>query len=228
MTKLKVYKEKALPDTITVDHDGIWLVKPEEDTTMSMYVIDQGNVVGLDVIDSSDLEAATKGKADKKKVVQTSGNQNVSGVKTFIEIPQVNKDAKDDNELVRLAQINERFSAFEPPEQPKDGEDGKTPYIGENGNWWVGDEDTGVSASRPYTILYDRDISGLRNKSNHKFRASEAYVPGTLKVYYDGLLLSKGNNEDYTELDAGTSVNGATLNRVVSDENKLIFEFLSK
>lgn len=31
----------------------------------------------------------------------------------------------------------------------KDGEDGKnglTPYIGENGNWWVGDTDTGVSA----------------------------------------------------------------------------------
>ena len=28
----------------------------------------------------------------------------------------------------------------------KDGVDGKTPYIGENGNWWIGDEDTGVKA----------------------------------------------------------------------------------
>ena len=27
------------------------------------------------------------------------------------------------------------------------GEDGQTPYIGENGNWWIDDEDTGVSAS---------------------------------------------------------------------------------
>lgn len=26
------------------------------------------------------------------------------------------------------------------------GEDGKTPFIGENGNWWIGSEDTGVSA----------------------------------------------------------------------------------
>ena len=26
------------------------------------------------------------------------------------------------------------------------GQDGETPYIGENGNWWVGDVDTGVSA----------------------------------------------------------------------------------
>ena len=28
----------------------------------------------------------------------------------------------------------------------KDGVDGQTPYIGNNGNWWIGDTDTGVSA----------------------------------------------------------------------------------
>lgn len=28
-----------------------------------------------------------------------------------------------------------------------DGVDGDTPYIGENGNWWIGENDTGVSAS---------------------------------------------------------------------------------
>lgn len=31
-------------------------------------------------------------------------------------------------------------------EQGLPGEDGKTPYIGENGNWWVGDTDLGVNA----------------------------------------------------------------------------------
>lgn len=31
-------------------------------------------------------------------------------------------------------------------EAGKDGEDGLTPHIGENGNWWVGNTDTGVSA----------------------------------------------------------------------------------
>lgn len=31
----------------------------------------------------------------------------------------------------------------------KDGEDGVTPHIGENGNWWLGDTDTGVSAKGP-------------------------------------------------------------------------------
>ena len=28
-----------------------------------------------------------------------------------------------------------------------DGEDGKTPFIGENGNWWIGEIDTGVKAA---------------------------------------------------------------------------------
>jgi hypothetical protein len=28
-----------------------------------------------------------------------------------------------------------------------DGEDGQTPYIGENGNWWIGETDTGVKAA---------------------------------------------------------------------------------
>ena len=27
------------------------------------------------------------------------------------------------------------------------GENGKTPHVGENGNWWIGETDTGVSAS---------------------------------------------------------------------------------
>lgn len=31
-------------------------------------------------------------------------------------------------------------------EDGKDGEDGDTPYIGQNGNWWIGDEDTGQKA----------------------------------------------------------------------------------
>lgn len=31
--------------------------------------------------------------------------------------------------------------------QGEKGEDGKTPFIGENGNWWIGDLDTGVKAA---------------------------------------------------------------------------------
>ncbi len=32
------------------------------------------------------------------------------------------------------------------PAKGKDGKDGKTPYVGNNGNWWIGDKDTGVPA----------------------------------------------------------------------------------
>ena len=31
--------------------------------------------------------------------------------------------------------------------QGEKGEDGETPYIGENGNWWIGEADTGVKAA---------------------------------------------------------------------------------
>ena len=37
----------------------------------------------------------------------------------------------------------------------KDGKDGLTPFIGDNGNWWIGDTDTGVKAaadSAPFGI----------------------------------------------------------------------------
>ena len=30
--------------------------------------------------------------------------------------------------------------------QGQPGEDGLTPFIGDNGNWWIGEKDTGVSA----------------------------------------------------------------------------------
>lgn len=38
------------------------------------------------------------------------------------------------------------FLAGKTGKDGKDGKDGKTPYIGDNGNWWIGDKDTGVPA----------------------------------------------------------------------------------
>ena len=42
--------------------------------------------------------------------------------------------------------------------QGEQGEPGQTPYIGENGNWWIGETDTGVSASG---IKEESPIKGL-------------------------------------------------------------------
>ncbi len=35
----------------------------------------------------------------------------------------------------------------DPGEDGKDGTDGQTPYVGDNGNWWIGDTDTGIKAA---------------------------------------------------------------------------------
>lgn len=40
------------------------------------------------------------------------------------------------------------------------GADGSTPFIGSNGNWWIGDIDTGVSASGA------QDLTNLKNQVN--------------------------------------------------------------
>lgn len=41
----------------------------------------------------------------------------------------------------------------------EDGKDGETPYIGKNGNWWIGDKDTGVLAEdkTEYTVYLNED-----------------------------------------------------------------------
>lgn len=41
----------------------------------------------------------------------------------------------------------------------KDGVDGQTPYIGKNGNWWIGNEDTGVKAEST-DFIYDNRGEG--------------------------------------------------------------------
>lgn len=43
----------------------------------------------------------------------------------------------------------------------KDGADGLTPHIGENGNWWIGNKDTGIQAvdNTTYTVKFNTDYS---------------------------------------------------------------------
>lgn len=48
-----------------------------------------------------------------------------------------------------------------------DGKDGETPYIGENGNWWIGSEDTGTPAS----VEEHGDLRGRDQPSQHPIDA---------------------------------------------------------
>ena len=42
----------------------------------------------------------------------------------------------------------------------KEGESGQTPFIGSNGNWWIGKEDTGISAEGPQGPQGEQGIQG--------------------------------------------------------------------
>ena len=49
-------------------------------------------------------------------------------------------------DLERKYDFDRKFSQQQQQQSGK-GQDGLTPYIGANGNWWIGNADTGVSAS---------------------------------------------------------------------------------
>jgi hypothetical protein len=64
------------------------------------------------------------------------------------------------------------------------GKDGLTPYIGENGNWWIGDEDTGVLAGYrgpviPGGILYG-DVNGDGEVNAKDARQIQLYLSGEI------------------------------------------------
>lgn len=80
-----------------------------------------------------------------------------------------------------------------PGEPGVPGEDGATPYIGENGNWWIGDTDTGVSTfsggdSTPYI---DYSLTPLPSNVNQLTDEYEEYSDLYLETWI-GI-----NKEDY-------------------------------
>ena len=72
-------------------------------------------------------------------------------------------------------------------EDGKDGKDGLTPYIGENGNWWIGDLDTGVPAKgkdaselNPQRLdFYPLDDGTFGIKAGKAIYLSEIDIPST-------------------------------------------------
>lgn len=99
------------------------------------------------------------------------------------------------------------------PEAPTDG---KT-WARRNGTW--------VQIAKARVVIYNEEIAGIRNGKNSDYTTSIPYIPGTLKVYIDGVLMSKGNSSDFIELHPGIVGNGATINRIITTDTKLIFEF---
>lgn len=73
---------------------------------------------------------------NNKKVAGFGGRQGPPGMSAYQLAVQNGFDRAEEEWLASL----------KGPPGPA-GADGKTPYIGSNGNWWIGTEDTGISAS---------------------------------------------------------------------------------
>ncbi len=68
------------------------------------------------------------------------------------------------------------------------GEDGKTPFIGENGNWWIGTNDTGVKAAGTDGIdgkdgINGKDGAAGKDGKDGKDGACAGYFAASGKVY---------------------------------------------
>ena len=86
------------------------------------------------------------------------------------------------------------------------GEDGETPYIGVNGNWWIGDTDTGVSTNSNGEVFPETDYSQNPRPVRYELAISayEDYLndnPTTFNqtTYVSNLI----NNQDYTGISTG-------------------------
>ena len=102
----------------------------------------------------------------------------------------------------------------------EDGVDGLTPYIGENGNWWIGDVDTGIRASGEKGEKGDQGEQGIQGvqgedgKSAYQIWLDAGYT-GTEKdflAWLKGEAGAKGEKGDQGEQGVG-------IKKVEYDEN---------
>lgn len=84
-----------------------------------------------------------------------------------------------------------------------DGKDGNTPYIGDNGNWWIGDTDTGVNATGNKGEKGDKGDTGAQGERGDKGADGQDGKDGN-----DGVtpILKIGtDNLWYVSYDSGTT-----------------------
>ena len=86
------------------------------------------------------------------------------------------------------------------------GDPGETPYIGKNGNWWIGDKDTHVSATGPQGEKGDRGIMGSKGDPGDKGDKGDPGAPGQ-----DGQTPHIGENGNWWigDQDTGIAATGA-------------------
>lgn len=95
--------------------------------------------------DAKDIAQSVRTDADNGKFTGAKGDKGDDGTTPQLKIGEDNlwNVSYDNGETWVSLGVKATGDAG------KDGEDGVTPHIGENGNWWLGNTDTGVSAKGP-------------------------------------------------------------------------------
>jgi len=102
-------------------------------------------------------------------------------------------------------------------EQGPAGEDGDTPYIGSNGNWWIGDTDTGVFAGanpEQYHVSFDPNGGAL-----------DSSVPNPMTIeehkYVENIPVPTKDTKEFLGWFTGFGPNDAQLTKLTPVESDL-------
>lgn len=95
--------------------------------------------------DAKDIAQSVRADADNGKFTGAKGDKGDDGITPQLKIGEDNLWQVSYDNGATWVSLGVKATG----DAGKDGENGLTPYIGENGNWWVGDTDTGVSAKGP-------------------------------------------------------------------------------
>lgn len=105
---------------------------------------------------------------------------------------------------------------------------GESPSIGVDGNWYIGNVDTGVKAGQEYyTTDYNHDVIGSRDGTNTTFYPTSNFKEGSIRVYKSGLRMSRGGSYDYVEDLNGSGVGvSVTFTIAPAPNENIIFEYI--
>lgn len=125
---------------------------------------------------------------------------------------------------VKFPELNQSFNARFGEVQTIHGKDGITPHIGENGNWFIGDEDTGVKA-QGYTpqkgvdYFTEAEISEI---AQHLAEGTVLYTPQTLADEQKAQARDNIGSVGVEEFNALKADIETALDNIISIQNKLI------
>ena len=88
------------------------------------------------------------------------------------------------------------------------GKDGNTPFIGENGNWWIGTNDTGVKAEGKDGSAGEKGDTGEKGEKGDKGDKGDKGQNGSCAGWFYGTLWTKGDlyKENGAERPVGIKV----------------------